>query len=83
MSVPHGSCVKREKVISFTLASRGVHGTNRTTLKLYDLKRQENDRMGAAVFFSLNVRLLNHKLLQFLLLQMIKRKHDRSQLVQI
>lgn len=52
MSVLHGSCVKREKVISFTLASRGVHGANRTTLKLYDLKRQENDRMSPAVVFS-------------------------------
>lgn len=51
MSVPHGSCVKRKKVISFTLASREVHGANRTTLKLYDLKRQESDRMSPAVFF--------------------------------
>lgn len=52
MSGLHGSCMKREKVISFTLASRGAHGANRTTLKFYDLKRQENDRMSPAVVFS-------------------------------
>lgn len=60
MCVLHGSCVKREKVISFTLALRGVHGANRTTSKFYDLKRQENDRMSAAVVFSEHVVIEPH-----------------------